>query len=436
MAANGQELRGMVDEQDEENPPPKKKDEGIDWDSVCAYQTNKMVRIRDWKLGGLYWSVLTIILMYIIIVIFIIEGRQKESGSGQGTVLVRFRGKGFANGRVFDEADLRFPPIEPAGAFIMTKRTVIKGQKRGRCVDEDFPRQCPCRGGGVCRDDGLCEVDGTWCPSLGEHNMGGANSSSSSPPEGAIVERLEGLEHGLFQIMTSITFPGLDNAMYFATDAPGGDARLYKNITVKDLLGLIEPPLSWDEVVDKGVLISIAISWNCDVTMEFCEPFWVASAVDGGAGYVQKQAKHYRANGEEVRDAIYMNGLRIIVDSQGVGRRTTAVLIVLQIGSGIGLLKLAAMFADFIMLKMYDADRRKAYYKCKVEETRDYSDLQDRINLVKDHQQEPASLLGKQSTRRGGAGTSVPLGIGGGARGGLASSILRGRNTASSSSAS
>merc|ERR1719424_957017 len=87
-----------------------------------------------------------------------------------------------------------------------------------------------------------------------------------------------------------------------------------------------------------------------------------------------------------MREALYLNGLRLLVDSSGIGRKASMVLAVIQLGSAIALIRVAAIVADNIMLYslQYTKTRREAYYKCKVQETKDYSDLQDRINLIQE----------------------------------------------------
>jgi len=169
--------------------------------------------------------------------------------------------------------------------------------------------------------------------------------------------------------------------------------------------------------------------WNCDVLTTECEPSVVIKRLDNGKGFSQKRANHHTIGGTEARDAILMYGLRILVDSSGLGRQMSFVLIVIQIGSGLALLRTASMASDFLMLKLYPKYRRDAYYKCKVIETKDYSDLQDRINLIQEAQKEQeASPLLKQGGRNdeeGSASGGSSLGLGPGGKGGLATSVLR-----------
>jgi len=152
----------------------------------------------------------------------------------------------------------------------------------------------------------------------------------------------------------------------------------------------------------------------------------VIKRLDSGQGFVQKRARHARKGTEETREALYLNGLRILVDSSGIGRKASVVLAIIQVGSAIALIRVAAIVADNLMLYSirYSKVRREAYYKCKVQETKDYSDLQDRINLIHDTKGRDVVARPKGGAS---AGAHVALGLGAGGRGGLATAIIRGR---------
>jgi len=106
-----------------------------------------------------------------------------------------------------------------------------------------------------------------------------------------------------------------------------------------------------------------------------------------------------------------MYGLRILVESSGIGRKTSLVLFVIQVGSCLALLRTASFLADFLMLNCYSQEKTDMYYKCKIIETQDYSDLQDRINIIQDA--ERGALLKRPKT----------LGLGSG-EGGVSGSVL------------
>lgn len=408
-----------VDEEEDEIDKPKKQ--GFDWDRICAYKTFRVIRIKDRNLGLLYWTIVTLVIFYIIIFGFLIEAKHQYQEPGIGTVITRFQGKAFFENKVYDEADLRYPEVEPFGAFIMTKSITVKGQKLGTCIDYDNP--CPCRGGGECVGDAFCK-DRAWCPSIGDGN-------AADPPEGAITVKMKGLEHTKFEIMSGIAFPGIGN-YFFVTGKSAGAVNPFKNITLEELLSRASPPVRVQDVLDTGALISISFFWNCDVSQE-CEPAVIVKRLDSGKGFVQKRVRHQHVGGVHTRDAIYMHGLRLLVESSGIGRRISLVLIVIQIGSGLALLRTASMAADFLMLRLYSKVRSQAYYTCKVIPTEDYSDLQDRINLIKDEKERMAREKdlddAGQANDLSGAGARVALGLGPGGRGGMAAGIISGHGS-------
>jgi len=423
MAGRGEhvEMQPVVDEVEEERQETEKakanEKKGIDWDRTCAYKTFKVVRIRDRNLGFVYWGIVTAVIMYVAVFGFSIGGKHQQQEPGVGTVLTKVMGKAYSgpagNVKVFDPSDLRFPVIEPSGAFLLTKKITVT-QKMGMCVDWDQPKKCPCDDGEVCKGD-YCEVK-TWCPSLGDKN-------ADEPPEGAVVDKIEGLENIVLKIMSGIAFPGLGNRFFVTGGSPGADNQ-FKNITLKNLLDLAEPPQKLDDkLLRNGALIGVSFFWNCDVSGD-CEPSVVIKRLDSGQGFVQKRARYSRKGGEETREALYLNGLRILVDSSGIGRKASVVLSIIQVGSAIALIRVAAIVADNLMLYSfhYSALRREAYYKCKVKETSDYSDLQDRINLI--HETKGRDVKPKGTAN---AGAHVALGLGAGGRGGLATAIMRGR---------
>mmetsp|Transcript_70577 Transcript_70577/g.169099 ORF Transcript_70577/g.169099 Transcript_70577/m.169099 type:complete len:409 (+) Transcript_70577:146-1372(+) len=387
----GAELASVVDDVEDVDPTErtnvqKREDETFDLDVQCAYRTTKVVRIRDRWLGLVYWGIVFLVLMYIIIFAFLVEGKHQLREPGMGTTITQLRGKAFVDGRAFDITDLRHPPADPSGAFVMTKRVMMEGQTRGQCVNMDDPRTCPCETNELCVD-GFCQSEG-WCPSVGVHN-------ANPPPAGTKVETVEGLEYIKVFIHAGISFSSRDHFFVYGNDEESESSQSqFQNVTIGELLSLIDPPIEVADIIDTGALIGISFLWSCNVRSP-CEPSVVVKRLDSGQGYIQQEAHRRRSStGEEIRDAVYMYGIRFIVDSSGIGRRASLVLIVIQIGSALALLSTASMTADYIMTsRLYPKDRRSAYYKCKVKETRDYSDLQDRLNLVEDAREKQGATL-------------------------------------------
>lgn len=438
MAGNT-ELRDFVDEDDDEEDDKRQKaqDGGkgpfgwlksqiddIDWDEACAYQTFKVVQIKSWKLGVLYWSFVTCIVMYEVIVVFYMDGKHAAQEPGLGIVQVSApHFKAFSEGGdiAYDEADLKFPVIDPSGVFFMTKRVTMPDQVQDVCVNADEPLHCEhpdCQG--ECEGDS-CKVQG-WCPSLGDTNV-------DSPPEGAETEKIVGIENAVLSLASGITFPGLSDN-FFVAGSTGTTVNVFKNMTLGKLLAMASPPVALEDVLEKGALIGVAFYWNCDVTST-CEPLAVIERLDNGQGYWQKRTLRRRKDGAEVRDAMIIFGIRLLVDSSGLGRLAKMTLIVICLGAGFSLLKIAAFLTDAIIMMCMESQK-----KCKVTDTADYSDMQDRKdrvdeerNKIRAHAKDHGRWSGKtpeEDLGRGksGSGAAVRFGLGTGGGGGLAQGIL------------
>lgn len=436
MAQRGQELQRVED--DERRAKRKSLFERFfgDPDDVFAYETFKVVRIRDKWLGVLYWGIILVCILYIAIKAIAIDGLHREYDPGFGASITHLKGKGWANGdknAVMDEADLRFPVIEPAGAFVLTRSITIKDQTFGSCVNYDNLQKCPCSNGAVCNGE-YCETQG-WCPSIGDEN-------AANPPPGAKVIDVSGIEDATLMIHSGIAFPFAGNYLYVARPERGTDLQ---NITLKELLALAQPPLTVEELSATGAVIDVSLLWTCELTtfwgfltgatgevpmglggeLKYCPYQLVVSRIDGGRGFAQKRAHRKKADGTEKRDATYAIGLRIIIDSSGVGQRVSLVLILIQAGSMCSLLRVAAIITDAVMLSSWSS-MSKFYEKCKVQKTRDRSDLKDRLDMVDDERQRFDTTKGRRLAPTS-SKHSGHLGLGGGGRGGSGSTVLRGR---------
>ena len=75
--------------------------------------------------------VLSAVILYIILIALIREGKHTAQEPGVGTVITKFKGKAFdkESKSAFDQTDLRFPQIEPYGAFLMTKSVTQHDQE-------------------------------------------------------------------------------------------------------------------------------------------------------------------------------------------------------------------------------------------------------------------------------------------------------------------
>ncbi|CAD7942735.1 unnamed protein product [Amoebophrya sp. A120] len=332
-AQGGVELRGVVEEEEEEGPavegeiePVKdadNADQGFDWNRSCAYKTMKIVRVRDRYLGMLYWAIVVGVILYIVIVAVGLDGKHQRQEPGLGSTIVKFRGKAFnARKEAFDQADLRYPEIEPGGAFIVTRSVTMKEQSPGACVDYDKPCKAGDDDPNVCTDCDAaskhCNSPRSWCPSIGAGNVAKLTDDGSTI---MVEEMVSGMEEGVVEFFAGISFPGMAKKFYVAgqtEEDPQGVHEL-RNVTLANLLQNAET--TYADVKQTGAVLAVAFYWNCDVRGRDCTSDITARRVDNAVGYYQKKATYYKKNGQDVRDATVMYGIRILVESSGCRER-------------------------------------------------------------------------------------------------------------------
>jgi len=414
------ELHGVVDEDDEDDALPQHKHMfGHDPNEVCAYKTMKMVRMRDTRLGVLYWSAVLVVLLYVVLYALGLNRMHQYHDPGVGSVITKLKGKSTFQGKAYDQADLAFHPIDSHGTFLATRILTIRGQKVDQCID--YTQPCNCKEGPDCSvgvGGHFCKRF-AWCPSLGDGNAG----TSPAPPASTEVVTLQGLGRLELDIVSGISFPGIGSE-FFVTGGSKGSANPFKNATVESLLQRAQPSVKLEDVVSRGALIGVSFLWNCDI-VEDCEPAVAVRRLDHN-GFSEPRSWQYAGkDGSVLRDTAIAFGIRILVDSSGTGRRTSPTLVLVQLGSGLALLQLAAWFTDFAMLHFFSRSRRSRYVEFKIIETRDYSDLRDRLDLLQEDEGEGRGLLG--SYIGDGQDEEADLGPASGGHGGLGSVVLRGK---------
>lgn len=417
------ELHGIVDEDDEEDVAPQQKHLlGTNLDELCAYKTMKVVRMRDTRLGVLYWISVLFVLLYVILYALGVNRMHQYHDTGIGVALTTLKGKAIFQSKAYDAADLAFHPADSHGTFLATRILTVRGQKVDQCLD--YTQPCDCKDGPDCSvgtGGHFCKRL-AWCPSLGNGNAG----TSPPPPPSAEVINLEGLGRVELDIVSGISFPGI-GSHFFVAGGSTGSSNPFKNETVETLLKRVQPPIMLADIASQGALIGVSFLWNCDV-MEDCEPAVAVRRLDK-SGFSEQNSRQYSGkDGVLLRDTIVTYGIRILVDASGTGRMTSPTLLMVQLGSGLALLQLAAWFADFAMLHFFSQARRHRYIEFKILETRDYSDLRDRLDLL--HQDEGGGneahgLLG--SWTGDAPDSDDDLGPASGGHGGLGSAMLRGR---------
>jgi len=323
--------------------------------------------------------------------------------------------------RPWDAIDAAVPALENGAAFIGTTIHITPKQRQ-------MPGSNP---NTYCDVDAQCaepEVrkDASTATKQKRHELNSCVNTHCWQMLWSPAYPLETEEHALetanqltIRLQPAITFPGLDESVTFQSinvgspttfagsdvkvdpplPTPGSDDRdgrtsstvgghnekipdLYK---IDDLLQLAGT--SYSSIQQSGCTLSVEFIYDCFVDSGDCQPKMTVTRLDDNErhrGFHYQYAHYYRVDVDgklvAARDLYTAYGVRLLLSSQGKGKKVSLSIIVLQIAAAIALLWLAGFVADFLML--YVLPERKHYRTYKQERTPDFSDLRNKIDEV------------------------------------------------------
>eukprot|EP01012_Entosiphon_sulcatum_P020298 TRINITY_DN25273_c0_g1_i2.p1 TRINITY_DN25273_c0_g1~~TRINITY_DN25273_c0_g1_i2.p1 ORF type:complete len:377 (+),score=80.61 TRINITY_DN25273_c0_g1_i2:1195-2325(+) len=364
-----------------------------DWDSLLAYQTVKVVRIKDRRLGFLYYFLIFSILVYIGVFVFGLNRGYLEVQYTTGTVATKVKGTAVSvdtDESYFDEADLVVPALEAQAIFLITRVQHTASQERGwclpevayrkqctndsACVSKNFPRP------GKCNAENLCEFY-QWCPD---------EEDDETVPSNTTVTRLDGVTAATMWFKASIRFDQLgdkDEDIFFSTiqqSTPVDPSQDPARANLYSLQQLIDklPESSrknTTSMLTYGAILGVTLRWQCDITRHQWDIAYDVRRFDNPQltdGFNYRTASYYTdINGVPRRDLWKYYGIRLFVESVGQGTRVSVVQIVLNIASGLALVGIATLVTDLLMLSV--GNQKDAYRQSKVEETEVLYQTQD-----------------------------------------------------------
>jgi len=365
---------------------------GADLDDIFAYETIKVVIIKDSRVGMIHRGIQGVIATFVIgFQLIYSEGyMQREVNTGFIAGMVPYMSghvySGFseADGKVraWDSADIVSPANEVGGLFITTKLAITAGQSPGECANE----RKPCSGDSDCKkkdplylgkcDSGKC-TEMMWCPS----------EDTSGKGKATIIHQIEGISNMLCWFKAMIMFPTLSETRKFDSMDGKGPTQGMNAWTIEDLLSQTQnEPTTYDDVKADGAVISLIFKWACNVNYKTCKDHRIiVKRLDPKSdpiakGFNYKQAFYYYKGEELVRDEYTRYGIRFLLSSEGEGRKPDVASTMMLVSSAIALLKIADAAADGLIIHVLK--HKHLYAQCKFETTDDFSDLQDRIYLV------------------------------------------------------
>mmetsp|Transcript_8357 Transcript_8357/g.13537 ORF Transcript_8357/g.13537 Transcript_8357/m.13537 type:complete len:372 (+) Transcript_8357:97-1212(+) len=332
----------------------------------------------------------------------------------------------YGGNKVFDSVDLTRPALESLAVFVQTNFFETRGQTQGYCTGTerklkppayiseececgDDPLGCPnahCIAGmptangittGKCvntnqsfaedsvimatrRNMGWMCVLHTWCPLEDEA------AQSKRQKEQNILDLVAN-----FTLFARVDgrFPELA-ANYTVSNFQEGNLIWNKNLFyLSDMVAaaamnkeLEQVPVNsnnggpkrlpqehFEAVVRKGGEILVDVRWDCnlDQDMDNCLPKFSFDRIDEGKGFNYREAREYydAETGTKMRDLTKRYGLRIVFRVFGTGGRFDFVQLGMVVGSGLGLLGIATVLADLILLYL---TKQRVYQEAKYED--------------------------------------------------------------------
>lgn len=142
---------------------------------------------------------------------------------------------------------------------------------------------------------------------------------------------------------------------------------------VGDIMKAAEPDADERrQMLEKGGVIQIEIQWNCnlDVSFEKCKPVYNYERFDlkfglksAASGFNFRYADKYDVGDATYRNLIKAYGLRFIIVVTGKAGKFDFIPLLITVGSGIGLLAIPVIIADFLLLNL--TRKRKIYQELK-----------------------------------------------------------------------
>ena len=159
----------------------------------------------------------------------------------------------------------------------------------------------------------------------------------------------------------------LSKCIYHPTNDPFCPIFLVENI-----LNEAEPNEKEREtMMMKGGVILVSINWQCNFdTDRLCFPKFKFSRFDlqfskasAASGFNFRFAKYFEINETMYRVLVKAYGLRFVIDVSGEGGKFDFVPLFINLGAGLGLLSVATIVADFVLLNL--TSRKKFYREIK-----------------------------------------------------------------------
>lgn len=364
--------------------------------SLFEYYTPKIVLIKNRKVGVLNRLVQLAIISYIIGFAIIYNKGYQDFSPIESSVTTKVKGVIFTNysknefndlipdtevyRRIWDTADYVVPPSENNAFFVVTNIVITSNQTQGECPEDVTVPGALCKsdidchqglplitGNGVltgkCVTSDMnstlkaCQIYG-WCPVERDVNPLKNNKPLLAATKKFTVLIKNFVDFPKFNIRRR-NIPNFKDPNYLkrCTYHPVNNP-LCPIFVLEDIV-----PGNYDEIAVKGAAIAIIIDWQCnfDVSESKCYPTYKFRRLDENSlispGLNFRYA-HFYSDSERTLYKAY--GIKFIIMAQGRGGKFNVVPLLLNIGSGLGLLAVATILCDVVVLYIL---KKKDLYK-------------------------------------------------------------------------
>ncbi|XP_003746828.2 P2X purinoceptor 4 [Galendromus occidentalis] len=373
-------------------------------DALFDYQTLKIVNIGDKKIGLLHRIIQLLILGYILgfVIIFKRGYQQFSTYNSVTTAKVKgvvstldYRDEDFVKSvaypaayrRIWDVSDLVVPPSEP-DAFFVTTNLIITEQVTARCPEE-LMKDSTCESDSDCEDgrtlllghgsqtgscvaadhptahQGVCEIRG-WCPVEYDEGPLKGNQALLSGVQNFTVLLKNYIEFPTFRLKLR-NIADSQNRSYLQTCVYNPDTHPHcPKFRLGDIINATGH--TFNSIAAKGGVVHIVITWNCnfDRHIRYCVPRYDFSRIDDsraqlGRGWNFRHSHYHNATQRTLFKA-YGITFRVAVSARG--GKLNLLPLAINIGSGLGLLAVAKVVCDFVVL--YCHSNRELYKQHKV----------------------------------------------------------------------
>lgn len=372
---------------------------------LLYYETVKVVEIQNWKLGLLHYTIVLLILGYVVGYSIIYSKGYQGTDGLIGTTNIKVKGVAYyLNGsdlQVWDAYDVVYPPKEDSAVFLTTNVHIQRGQQRSVCSGNDnktegCTKDSDCTPGmetlngiatGKCdTSTGYCYIN-AWCP-----------PEDDVPASQA--QRLHNVGNFTIFVRVNVDFPKFkvirDNTGESDQENETAPIFGYNLFTPTEIVE--NTGYSFDDIATYGAVVAVEINWDCnfDLSAKKCNPKFNFRRIDNphssfSPGYNFRYTKEYLAptdNGTFVytRDLYKVYGLRIIFLLSGQAGKFDVVPLLINLGAGLGLLSVATIVSDVLVL--YIIPKHEFYKKSKYQPVKDKS-RRSRTSFIADSETTP-----------------------------------------------